>query len=132
MSKRISAGLLALGLFAAAPGFLRAGDWSQTDGFYLAHDYGVKDIKLEAPLDIFNFLTSAVKLDQFPLKAQKVVSGAVVEKGEFDNVAFATSQTVIRDQMIERMGPGFRFDFVFILPALRSCDDSAHTLEAVY
>jgi hypothetical protein len=132
MRKQIPAGLLALAIFAAVPDRLRAGDCSQPEGFYLANHYVVKDIKLEAPLDIFHFLTSAVQLDQLPLKAQRVVDGAVVEKGEFDNVAFATSQTVIRDRMMARMGPNFRFEFVFILPALRACDDSARTLEAVY
>jgi len=132
MRKQIPAGLLALVIFAAAPGCLRAGDCNQTEGFYQANHYVVKDIRLEAPLDIFHFLTSAVKLDQLPLKAQTVVNGAVVEKGEFDTVAFAKSQTVIRDQMIARMGPNFRAEFLLILPALRSCDDSAHTLEGVY
>ncbi len=132
MRKQIPAGLLAFAIFAAAPGCLRAADCNQTEGFYLANHYVVKDIRLEAPLDIFHFLASAVQLDQLPLKAQTVVNGAVAEKGEFDNVAFAKSQTVIRDKIIARMGPNFRVEFLLILPALRSCDDSAHTLEAVY
>jgi hypothetical protein len=124
--------LLVLGLFAAGEGRLHAGDCKQTEGFYVDQHYVVKSIKLEAPLDIFHFVDRSVQLDQLPLKAQKLDSGTVIEKGEFDNVAFAMSGRSIRDEISAKMGPNFRVQFVLVLPELRSCDDASHTLEAVF
>jgi hypothetical protein len=132
MKERISAWLLVLGLFAAGEGCLRAGECTQKGSFYVDHGYVVKSIRLEAPLDIFHLIDRSVNLDQLPLKAQKVVDGKVTEKGEFDNVAFSLSGSAISEAISKGMGLNFRVQFVLVVPELRSCDDTAHTLEAVF
>ena len=98
----------------------------------MAQHYVVRSIKLEAPLDIFHLANRTVSLNQLPLKAQRVTNGNIVEKGEFDNVAFATSGTAISNEINGKMGSNVRLQFAVVLPELANCDDAAHTLDAVF
>ncbi len=98
----------------------------------MAQHYVVKNIRLEAPLDIFHLANRTVHLDQLPLKAQKVVNGNIVEKGEFNNLAFATSGTAIGSEINGQMGSNVRLQFAVVFPELANCDDAAHTLDAVF
>ena len=129
---KIPAWLLAVGLLLTLPHVLRAGECTQSEGSYMAQHYVVKNIRLEAPLDIFHFANRTVNLDQLPLKAQRVVNGNIVEKGEFNNVAFATSGTAIGNEINGQMGSNVRLQFAVVLPELANCDDAAHNLDAVF
>lgn len=104
----------------------------QSLGFYQKNHYILKNIRLEAPFDVFQGLSRGVKLDQLPLQAEKIEQGVTVQKGEFDTVAYSFSVAAVRNQIYAGMDSSNRLNFVGVFPELQSCDDVQHTLDVTF